>query len=34
MLRSAGAQYFVVQLDAPDHETIKVLAERVIPEIV
>jgi alkanesulfonate monooxygenase SsuD/methylene tetrahydromethanopterin reductase-like flavin-dependent oxidoreductase (luciferase family) len=33
MLRSAGAEYFVIQLDAPDHETIKVLAEQVIPEV-
>jgi len=33
-LRSAGVQYFVVQLDAPDHETIKLLAEAVIPEVV
>ncbi len=33
MLRAAGAQYFVVQLDAPDHETIKLLAEQVIPEV-
>ena len=32
-MRAAGAQYFVVQLDAPDHDTIRVLAERIIPEV-
>lgn len=32
-MREVGAQYFVVQLDAPDHDTIKLLAERVIPEV-
>jgi alkanesulfonate monooxygenase SsuD/methylene tetrahydromethanopterin reductase-like flavin-dependent oxidoreductase (luciferase family) len=32
-MRSAGAQYFVIQLDAPDHDTIKLLAEQVMPEV-
>lgn len=32
-MRGAGAQYFVVQLDAPDHDTIRLLAEKVIPAV-
>lgn len=32
-MRAAGAQYFVIQLDAPDHETITLLAEQVIPAV-
>lgn len=32
-MRSADAQYFVVQLDAPDRDTIELLANAVIPEV-
>jgi alkanesulfonate monooxygenase SsuD/methylene tetrahydromethanopterin reductase-like flavin-dependent oxidoreductase (luciferase family) len=32
-LKAAGAQYFVVQIDADDVQTISLLAERVMPEI-